>query len=1383
MPQERTVCRATTLGLLLWFVLLSPWGVGDRSPAQAAEPPDPGIQVLSSGSGTVRLELVPDQPESFVCTGCEDLVRVQVDGNEVPYDIQPAGDGAAVTASFSGLEDGRHKATGASLGSGGETLARREALFLVDSRPPELDLLEPGTARIQPTQTAFLVRCRDDGSGLSPDPQASGLSVTVGGRAASYRAVEERGELVLIIAADVARWEPSRTVSLHVEARDRAGNTASLDRSFEVVAPEDEWGFEVIDCVPGDMQRQGLYVLRRIPFPLQTSVHWIRFDEAERSAVLSLQLSTLEGEPLDPGVYDALEVTSGHPCIRVERLHRSPAASAVDFRVRQVSLPKGGDGLGSVTVQYPAFVAFDHALGCEGAEPQAAIRGMRAEGDLRRYAIPVALHARSDYSDEVRVEEERLRYRFLLTGPGALDTAASWFELEGARAWLSPAGEDAYEASVPVDEGLHLYTAQLALSLWGWGGVPGGEVSEDGRSLLKTGEIFVTLDPPRIEHFHYDRENERFRAMVSDQGTALEDLELRLHVSGTGAQDPGFDPATGAVGAPCPLPEGVQAALLEVTDRAGQTTTASCTVFGLTPGAHSVKRTNAPYPATIKEGGRSEARRPPSNPSSWRLSRRYTGVYQGGKEAVTECIETTLPVTKEDPLTRCLKRVRARYGTTTLPLGAAGSSLKATQGTPAQNPALERAERACKEKYPPGQGYHWDYEPAVECRDTWVDTLPPRIRDAAFLPAGRRISALIDDHGMPLSQVRVEYAIDPSPQAPPRRQVSRPFSFDTSTGLFAGEAPPGREAERFQAEIRASDAAGNWSTQWLDVQAPFRPPEVSLEVTKRGDVAYPLGTCSDGSGLDHRKTRAWLDGRRVAPVGVRYGTDGSPDRVDFGPVGEEGPHRARLEVTDHAGLSAEAAAVFRVALPPEIERFRHLPGSLQKAGGPAFSAVIRDRGGDLDLRGIELSVDGDPVDPGRFYHEPGSGYFAADGPLDLPPGPHRARLKATDAHGHSDEAFLRFVPGERLDVHGPETDDLSVEEVTLWELQDHNGDGRANPGETVRLFVSLTHHGSARLEAVSGRLESGEPDIVVEEDEVAYGTIEPGGTISPLRGFDVRIDEGFLDTRPAEPCEARFALEAVDGSRRTRLLDLELPVYRPTLPVAVPPSHRSPAGASPADPADPNAPDPPAPVVSEVTVTLDALPAGTEEAEIEVSGTVSSTASTVDEVVVRVNGTEHTAAWDPAAGTFAETVPLDLGDNLIEAEAVDRTGAAGVCTCFVHRSEPFVPPEIEIAEPAGGDAFLCAPVFLRGSFDAGSSEVSAIQCSMSAEGESVSVPIDHSGDGAFLVGAGGEQPLNLHFRPGWGHNHVTTITVTVILTTTDGDTVEDTVTFTYVCWS
>jgi len=1366
MIRVQTMHAGQGVKRLLRLLVLVSCLIGMQHPVEAADPSFSGIPILASGSGEIEAELVADEADGFICTAVPDLVRMFVDGKQVFCNVQPlSSDRAMVTASFSGLEDGKHLAEAETLGFGGETLSRKQTVFIVDTQPPELELITPESRQILPTQTTFQVLCSDRESGISTDSEASGLSVTINGREAVWRWDEEDGEKILSIAFPVSQWDPGQTVALHVHVQDRAGNPAEWNGSFEVETSEEEWEIETVNCVEGDGTMDALYVLRRIPFPLQTSVHWLSFDAANLSCTLPMALSTLQGRPLDRAVYNALEVASNHPCIRVDRLSRSPEAKEIAFRIRQVSLPEGDDCLGSITVEYPEFVVFDYELSCTEGAPDAVVLTMHTEGDMKTFTIPVSLHAEMHYSEEVRVEDGLLRYQFLLTGPGSLDTAASWFEMEGTKKGLTRASSDRYETSVPVNEGLHVYTTQLSLGLWGWGSVAQGMVSEDGHALLKNGEVFVTLDPPQIEHFHYDLKDECFRAVVSDQGTALEDLVLELIASGNDTQEPAFDPGTGDLMSSYPLPEGVQAALLKVTDLAGQTTTATCRVFGSTPEALTVQDQDPVYPVTTKEGGQSLSRKPSTSPSNWRFNREYLPSYRNGKQAVTECMRTTLPVTKEGPLTRCLKRAWALYGNTQVSADESESSLKATGTLPALNPALERAEEACKAKYPPGMMYHWEYEPTVECWNTWVDTLPPRIRDLTFLPSTRQVTALIDDHGMPLSQVQVSYCVAPEPLIQPNYYPSRPFSFDTGTGLFLADRSVPQETEVFKVEIQATDAAGNWSEKWLDVKAPVRPPDVSLDILEKGVASYPVGTCSDSSGIDHRKTRAWLDEQPVSPFGIQYNHPASPDRVDFTPVTDEGPHRLRLEVTDFAGLSSEASAAFQVDIPPVIQNFRHHPESIQHAGSPSFSAVIHDNGADLDLRGIEMAVDGDPLDRQRFFYDPSSGYFASDGPLELGSGMHEARLTATDAHGHSDEAVLRFSQGEPVGVPEKGPGDLSIEEVTLWEIEGHNGDGRANPGETVRLFVSLTQQGAEVLVNVLGRLESEEPGIVVEKDQVAYGTLHPGDTVSPLQGFDIRIDEDFLDTRPSDPYEARFTLEATAGGGKTWLLDLDLLVYQPTLPFSIVSPEDQDAGTNP--------------LVSEVTVTLDPLPPTTEQEEIDVTGSAASSASTIDEVVVRINGIEHEADWNPGDGTFSVTVALELGDNVIEAEAMDRTGASGMDTGFVYRTDPFVPPEIVIQEPTDGEVFpFCVEVHLNGQFDAGSSEVALIQGSMSGEGETVSIPIDYSGDGAFLVAG----PLNAYFLSNWGHNHETTITATVILTTMDGDTVQDTVTFTYSCY-
>ncbi len=1356
-------------------------GICPQAGASDSSPPE--ILYLSSASGDISLDLESEDTEGFWGTACENAIRVEVDGKAVPHDLSLNNDNTAVVkASFSGLEDGRHKAGAEVSESNGLDASRKEALFIVDTSPPVLDLLQPETPRIEPTQATFLVRCRDDGAGVSPDAEESGLRITINERRAEWRLTEEDGYAVFLVYCNTPICDADQDVRLHVSIMDRAGNTAALDRSFRIDTPEQEWDVETIECVDeeGNMFEESWYFTRRSSFPLTTSIHWIHFDEAVRAITVSLELNVTyerSGKLLDRGLFyaleDSLEIVSNHPCIRVERLPGSMdrPGPGVNFRVSQVSLPDGPETLGSIKIQYPESYVSEWDMSCPEAGYENVIKELTPDGPAKSFNIPVMLYSEGcRYSDEVQVLDDRLIYQFTMTGPGCLDTSSSWFEMEGTRQWLTEVEQGVYEASVPLtEEGLHVYTTRLALSgMWGWGDEHTGEVSDGGRSLLKTGDIFVKLDPPRIEHFHYDRESECFRAVVSDRGTPLEDLVLELIVSGAGTLDPGFDPFPGTVEAPFPMPTGVQAGRLKVTDLAGQTSTSACQVFGAAPPSLPVEGPHKEYPATVKEASRSGSVRPSgvSSGSGGLISRQYLGKYKDGKEAVTECITTK--VVESHPFATCLQSAYARFG-------KASVSGTTQIMKPEPSPALIKAEKECRDKYPEGITWSSRRFTKKECRNIWIDTLAPRIQGVAFLPTGRRITALIDDHGMPLSELTINYYITPDCRFNSRGERP-PFSFDTKTGLFLGDTSVQNEVEIFAVGLHAKDAAGNWSNKWLDVTAPISPPDVSLEILKNGPVAYPWGSCYDRSGIDHRKTRAWVDGRPVTLVGVRYGQGASPDRVEFGPVTEEGAHMARLEVTDFAGLSSEASVAFDVSFPPKIDNFRRLPESLQNAGGPAFSAFIHDSGKDLYLEGIELSVDGAAVDRARLYYEPRTGYFAADGPLELSPDTHLARLTATDANGNRDEAFLRFVPGERIEVREKGLGELSVEEVTLWELLDHNGDGKANPGETIRLFVGLANHGSAGLEGVRGRLESGEPGIVAERDEIAFGDLEQDGTLTPRHGFDIRIDDDFPGNTFSDPYEAGFTLEAQDKTGKTWLLDFHVPVYRPTLPFDVPPT-----SSGQADPANPDSGNI---LLSEVVVTLNNLPPNTEEAEIEVAGTVVSTASIVDEVMVRVNGALHAADWNPMDGSFSVTVGLDLGDNLIEVEAVDRTGAIGMDTGFVHRSEPYVAPEIEITEPPQGAAFFCGSIHLRGNFSAGSSEINGFQAFMTAAGETVSFPIGYSsGEGTFWSGTNSvEEPLNTYFPFEDNGSADETITVTVVLTTEGGDVVQDSVAFTYTCF-
>ncbi|MFO7785991.1 MAG: hypothetical protein R6V25_15285, partial [Desulfatiglandales bacterium] len=507
---------------------------GGVCPQLGASVPAPlEILYFSSRSGDIELDLESEEAGGIICAGCEAMIRVEVDGKAVPHDISPDGDDrAVVTAPFSGLEDGRHKAAAESPGSVEKGSSRREVLFIVDTEPPELQLIEPETGELQPTQNAFVVRCRDVGAGVSPDPEESDLVVRINGREGQGLATSEGSDLVFVIHDDTGRWDTDQTISLHVSVKDRAGNQGLLDIDFQVDAPRKERRFEILECEDehGDVTESSWYVSHRNRFPLTTSINWIRFDETVREVrgFLGFNMSYGNGRPLDRDLFhsleDAVEIAGDHPCVRVERLQPSPDTPGIHFRVSQACLSQDDEPLGSITIKYPEACISDWDLECPGSESESLVTELTPDGPVKSLSIPVFLHSEGgDYSRGIRVVDGRVICRVAFTGASRLDTSTSWFEMEGTRLWFSEKEQGVYEASMPATrEGLHIYTTRLVLSglRRAWGEDQEGEIGDNGRSLLWPGEVLVALDPPQIDHFHYDRENECFRATVSDQGTA-----------------------------------------------------------------------------------------------------------------------------------------------------------------------------------------------------------------------------------------------------------------------------------------------------------------------------------------------------------------------------------------------------------------------------------------------------------------------------------------------------------------------------------------------------------------------------------------------------------------------------------------------------------------------------------------------------------------------------------------------------------------------------------------------------------------------------------------------------------------------------------------------
>ena len=62
-------------------------------------------------------------------------------------------------------------------------------------------------------------------------------------------------------------------------------------------------------------------------------------------------------------------------------------------------------------------------------------------------------------------------------------------------------------------------------------------------------------------------------------------------------------------------------------------------------------------------------------------------------------------------------------------------------------------------------------------------------------------------------------------------------------------------------------------------------------------------------------------------------------------------------------------------------------------------------------------------------------------------------------------------------------------------IDDHEGNGRLDPGETADLYVSITNHGAVDATNVNAVLRTTSPYLSFSDSTSSYGTIGPGGTV------------------------------------------------------------------------------------------------------------------------------------------------------------------------------------------------------------------------------------------------------------------------------------------------
>ena len=94
---------------------------------------------------------------------------------------------------------------------------------------------------------------------------------------------------------------------------------------------------------------------------------------------------------------------------------------------------------------------------------------------------------------------------------------------------------------------------------------------------------------------------------------------------------------------------------------------------------------------------------------------------------------------------------------------------------------------------------------------------------------------------------------------------------------------------------------------------------------------------------------------------------------------------------------------------------------------------------------------------------------------------------------------------------------INLSETTLNIMDDNtgesvgNGDGIANGGETIEIYISASNFGSIDAENVVGTLSSESGHVTLINNSIDYGSISSGGTVNAPTPFLINLAEGLPD--------------------------------------------------------------------------------------------------------------------------------------------------------------------------------------------------------------------------------------------------------------------------------
>ena len=162
------------------------------------------------------------------------------------------------------------------------------------------------------------------------------------------------------------------------------------------------------------------------------------------------------------------------------------------------------------------------------------------------------------------------------------------------------------------------------------------------------------------------------------------------------------------------------------------------------------------------------------------------------------------------------------------------------------------------------------------------------------------------------------------------------------------------------------------------------------------------------------------------------------------------------------------------------------------------------------------------------------GYTDADGAVDVPisawfPGEMKITVTKHDHH-----PYLATIPVAQEDLFvgylGHTLDDDDADESS------GNGDGLANPGETLEIPVNARNFGTQTAYDVTGTLTCEDPYVTILDDSELFGDIDAGWTAWSSDDFDLTVSGGAPNRHLI-----RLALDLESGADSWRSL-IDLPV-------------------------------------------------------------------------------------------------------------------------------------------------------------------------------------------------------------------------------------------------